>query len=78
MPIVLTKLAAEDPQIKEEVFKILNSIIGQINIGQFEEVVFSKIYSLFHVIRISLATFETRVETIATIINILITIMHKY
>lgn len=80
MPVILRKLSTEEYAVKEEVYKLLDLIIDQINNLQLEVIVFSSnnSYCIFKIISYSLSTYETKPEILITIVNLMFKILSYY
>lgn len=78
LPLLLARLNTEMYQTKEEIFKLVHSILDHITSPLFEIIVFQSKHSLFTAVRNSLSSYETNPETIITILSLLIKIISFY
>ncbi|KAL4498558.1 hypothetical protein ABPG72_019676 [Tetrahymena utriculariae] len=80
MQIVMTRFNTEQLSVKEEIYKLLNTIIDSVNPIHFEYLTLNGAnrFCIFRVMRNSLGSYETKPEAIITILSILLKVLSYY
>ncbi|EAR97340.3 hypothetical protein TTHERM_00338210 (macronuclear) [Tetrahymena thermophila SB210] len=80
MQIVMVRFNTEVLSVKEEVYKLLNTIIDKVNPNHFEFLTLNGAnrFCIFRVMRNSLSSYETKPEVVITILSILLKVLSYY
>ncbi|KAL4481256.1 hypothetical protein ABPG73_016269 [Tetrahymena malaccensis] len=79
MQIVMIRFNTESSAVKEEIYKLLNTIVDKVGPNHFEFLIFgANKFCIFRVMRNSMGSYETKPEALITILSILFKVLNYY